>query len=123
VRIEQGAQPPLLRLGNLDSVRDFSDVRDVVAAYELLLEHGESGSVYNVCSGRGCSIRELVEVLVSLSKVTPQVERDPDLYRPSARDQLALVGSPERIRALGWEPRYSLEETLRDLLDDWRSRA
>jgi GDP-4-dehydro-6-deoxy-D-mannose reductase len=123
VQIERGDQPPLLRLGNLDAVRDFSDVRDVVAAYELLLEQGQTGSVYNVCSGRGWSIHELLEQLLELSPVRPQVERDPDLYRPAPRERLALVANPSRIRALGWQPRYSLETTLGDLLDDWRSRA
>ena len=123
VRVERKEQPAVLQLGNLDPVRDFSDVRDVVSAYELLLERGEPGSVYNVCSGRGCSVRELVDRLSRLAGVKVRVERNPDRYRPAPEDRLALVGDPARLRALGWEARYSLDETLRDLLDDWRSRA
>jgi GDP-4-dehydro-6-deoxy-D-mannose reductase len=122
-RIERGEQPPVLRLGNLESIRDFSDVRDVVAAYELLLERGEPGAVYNVCSGQGCSIKELVERLVAMSRVTPRVEQDPSRYRPAKHESLALVGNPARLRSLGWEPRYTLDDTLLDLLEDWRSRA
>ncbi len=123
VRIERGEQPAVLRVGNLDPIRDFSDVRDVVAAYELLLDRGEAGGVYNVCSGRGYSIRELLDRLVALSNAQPQVEQDDALYRPAPRERLALVGNPGRVRSLGWEPRYSLDATLRDLLEDWRSRG
>jgi GDP-4-dehydro-6-deoxy-D-mannose reductase len=123
VRIERQEQPAVLRIGNLEPIRDFSDVRDVVAAYELLLDRGEAGDVYNVCSGRGYSIRELLDRLVALSRVQPQVERDESLYRPAPTERLALVANPGRIRSLGWETRYSFDTTLRDLLDDWRSRA
>jgi GDP-4-dehydro-6-deoxy-D-mannose reductase len=122
VRIERGTQPPRLQLGNLEPVRDFSDVRDVVAAYPRLLERGERGAVYNVCSGRGYSVRELLEKLLELSGQNPRVERDPSRYRTTGPDRLALVGNSARLRSLGWQPRYALETTLRDLLDDWRSR-
>jgi GDP-4-dehydro-6-deoxy-D-mannose reductase len=122
VRIERGDQPAVLRVGNLEPIRDFSDVRDVVAAYELLLDRGEAGGVYNVCSGCGYSIRELLDRLVALSSVHPNLERDDALYRPTPPERLAMVGNPARLRRLGWEPRYRLDTTLRDLLEDWRSR-
>jgi GDP-4-dehydro-6-deoxy-D-mannose reductase len=123
VQIERGEQEPVLRVGALDSIRDFSDVRDVVGAYTLLLDRGERGGVYNICSGRGRSVQELLDTLLTLTPVQPRVERDPSRYRPSPPDRLSLVGNPGRVRALGWEPRYVLEETLRDLFEDWRSRA
>jgi len=123
VRIERGTQEPVLRVGNLDVVRDFSDVRDVVRAYPLVLEHGERGGVYNVCSGRGWKIRDILNHLISRSDAEPKIEVDPDLFRSSTQDKSSLVGDPARVRALGWTPRHSFEETLDDLLADWRTRA
>jgi GDP-4-dehydro-6-deoxy-D-mannose reductase len=120
-RIERGEQEPVLRVGNLDAVRDFSDVRDVVRAYALLLDAGEPGATYNVCSGRGWSIRSLLDHLLQRSKVPARVERDPERYREEPADRLALVGDPSRIRELGWRPRYRFEETLDDLLDAYRA--
>ncbi len=122
-RMEQGQQEPVLRVGNLEDVRDFSDVRDVVRAYVLLLERGARGGVYNVCSGRGRKIGELVEHLVSRARVRPEVVTDPARYRNGSPERQALVADPTRIRALGWSPRYTLEETLDDLLEDWRARV
>ena len=123
VQIERGEREPVLRVGNLDAVRDYSDVRDVVDAYCLLLERGERGGVYNVCSGRGRSVRSIVETLLSLSGCGARIEVDPDLYRPAASDRLALVGDAGRLRSLGWQPTHTFEDTLKDLLEDWRSRA
>ena len=121
--IERGELDPPLRVGNLESVRDFSDVRDVVRAYLLLLERGECGTVYNVCSGQGHSMREVLDVLLSWSSAHPEVEVDPTLFRASAADACALVGDPGRLRALGWRAAHSFEETLRDVLEDQRARA
>ncbi len=120
---ERVGDAPPLRVGNLESVRDFSDVRDVVRAYLLLLERGERGAVYNVCSGRPRSIRDLLDGLLACSSADPGVEVDPALFRPTSPDACALVGNPERIRALGWAPAYTFEESLRDVLEDWRGRA
>lgn len=120
--IEAGRRAPLIEVGNLDAVRDFSDVRDVVRAYWLLLEKGEPGAVYNVCSGRGVSIREVLERLLGLGRSPVEVRVDPARLRPS--DIPALVGDPRRLRAAtGWQPCYALERTLLDLLDDWRRRV
>jgi GDP-4-dehydro-6-deoxy-D-mannose reductase len=120
--IESGLRPPRLEVGNLDVVRDFCDVRDVVRAYWLLIEKGEPGAVYNVCSGRGVSIREVLERLLALSDARADVQTDPARLRPS--DIPVLVGSNERLRAAtAWQPTFSLEQTLRDLLDDWRRRV
>lgn len=120
--IEAGQRPPVLKVGNLEAVRDFADVRDVVRAYWLLLEKGEGGAAYNVCSGRGRRMRELLDLLLSASRVQVEVRVDPDRLRPS--DVPAQIGDPSRLRAAtGWEPRIPLESSLSDLLDDWRART
>lgn len=121
--IERGASEPVLHVGNLESVRDYSDVRDVVDAYLLLLERGESGAAYNVCSGRGHSLSELVERLIAFSDATPSIIVDLERFRPTTGERVAAVGDPARLRALGWVPRYDFDQTLRDVLEDWRKRA
>ena len=122
-RIEQKLQEPVLRVGNLQSVRDFSDVRDVVEAYALLIEQGEPGAVYNISSGVGTEVRTLLDLLLKQSRARPAIEVDPALYRTHEDDRVALVADPARIRALGWRARFSLDETLKDLLEDWRTRV
>lgn len=119
--IADGAAAPVLRVGNLEARRDFLDVRDVVRAYRVLLERGEPGRAYNVCSGRAWSLCELVERLVALSGTETRVEVDPERVRPV--DIPLLVGDAGRLRALGWEPEIPLEKTLRDLLEHARARA
>jgi GDP-4-dehydro-6-deoxy-D-mannose reductase len=119
--VEAGLRPPVLRVGNLEAVRDYTDVRDVVRAYWTLLEKGEQGEVYNVCSGRGRRIGGLLDELLLASGVRVEVRVEPARLRPS--DVPELVGDPTRIHAAtGWEPRIPLEQTLRDLLEDWRQR-
>lgn len=120
--VEAGLRPPALSVGNLEAVRDFADVRDVVRAYWLLLDKGEAGSVYNVCTGRGRRIRELLDVLLARTGARVEVRVDPERLRPS--DVPAQVGDPSRLRAAtGWQPRIPLDQTLVDLLDDWRQRT
>ncbi len=120
--IEAGLRPPVLKVGNLDAVRDFADVRDVVRAYWLLLEQGEPGAVYNVCTGRGRAIRELLDVLLAASRSKVELRVDPRRLRPS--DVPVQVGDPSRFKAAtGWEPRIPIERTLVDLLEDWRARV
>jgi GDP-4-dehydro-6-deoxy-D-mannose reductase len=120
--IERGLRPPRIEVGNLEAVRDFTDVRDVVRAYLLLLEKGEPGQAYNVCSGRGRRIREVLDVLLAGSSAKVEVRVDQNRLRPS--DVPAQVGDPSRLRAAtGWEPRIPLEQTLVDLLSDWRARV
>lgn len=123
VAIERGEQEPVVRVGNLGSIRDFSDVRDVVRAYVRLLERGESGQVYNVCSGVPRSIRSLLDALVARARIQPRIKVDPERYRPDTPERQAIYGNPGRIRALGWEPRIPFEQMLDDLLGDWRSRS
>lgn len=110
-----------LMVGNLEAAKDFTDVRDVVAAYELLVEKGSPGEVYNICAGRAYSIRELAERLISLSTEEIEIVRDPSKKRPT--DTVAIYGDNSRISSLGWAPRHTLEETLKALLDYWRVKA
>lgn len=115
------AGPRVLRVGSLTPVRDFTDVRDMVAAYELALRHGRVGEVYNVGSGRGYAVGEVVERLVQLARVPIQVEVDPERVR--ALESPRLVCDPTRFRTLtGWEPRYTLDEALATVLDYWREQ-
>jgi len=118
--IEAGLHEPVMRVGNLDSVRDFTDVRDMVRAYWLAAERGEPGEVYNIASGRGITIREMLDKLLAMSTVQVRVETDPARLRPS--DVEVLLGDSSKFRqATGWEPRLSLEQTLADSLDYWRA--
>ena len=120
--IEAGRRRPVLAVGNLEAVRDFSDVRDVVRAYWTLLDRGDAGEVYNVCSGKGIRIRDLLQKLIEISGVDVEVRLDPERLRPS--DIPVLVGDPSRLRAAtGWAPRIPLDRTLGDLLADWRARV
>ncbi len=121
-RVEAGHTPPVLKLGNLDAFRDFSDVRDVVRAYPLLLGHGQNGEVYNLASGVGTSVRELAERVMRLSKVPVRLEVEPSRVRGA--DIPFLVGDASRLReATRWEPSYTLERTLRDMLAFERERV
>jgi GDP-4-dehydro-6-deoxy-D-mannose reductase len=119
--IEAGRQPPVLRVGNLDPVRDLSDVRDVAAGYVALLERGMNSHAYNLCSGVGRSIRDVVDVFRSLARVPIDVEQDPALVRRV--EVAALIGSAERAQAdTGWRPAIPFERTAADLLAWWRSQ-
>jgi len=119
-RIEAMLQPPVLEVGNLDSVRDFTDVRDAVQAYRLLGEHGRPGEVYNVCSGKGIEIRLLLDTLLSLSHV-PGIAVSSSESRWQPADVPNQVGDASRlVRATGWQPEIPLHQTLEDVLDSWR---
>jgi len=117
--IEAGSREPILRVGNLDARRDITDVRDTVRAYEALAERGTPHMPYNVCSGRARSMRELLDILLSLSRVRVRVEVDPSRLRPS--DNPVIAGSHDRLtRDTGWRPEIPIEQTLADLLQHWR---
>lgn len=110
---------PVIQVGNLDAIRDFSDVREVIEAYLLLLDRGESGAVYNVCSGKGVAMRELLDTLIALSGIDVEVRVDSSRLRPA--DLPVLIGDPSKLRdATGFAPSGKLDEALRDLLADWR---
>ena len=121
-RIEAGLQEPVVKVGNLDTARDFSDVRDIVRAYHLAVTQGEPGEVYNLASGRARSVQGLLETLLSLADTEIRVERDPARYRPV--DVPEAYGSAEKFRQqTGWEPEIPFEQTLRDTLEYWREQA
>lgn len=106
--------PRLLRVGNLEAQRDFLDVRDVAAAYVLLLANGRAGEVYNICSGRPVAIREVLRQLITIARVPVEVRDDPERMRSS--DLPILSGDATKLRAeTGWEPHYSLAASLRDI--------
>jgi len=120
--IEIGAREPIIEVGNLSAIRDFTDVRDVVRGYQLALDRGERGAAYNLASGRGIEIRSLLDHLTALSKVPVTVKLDPARMRPS--DAPALIGDARLFRQrTGWEPGVPIEQTLEDLLDYWRQRV
>jgi len=110
-----------VHVGNLTPRRDVTDVRDVVRAYRLLVEHGTPGDVYNVCSGRDIAVREIAETLVSMADEPMELVVDPELQRTV--DLPVLRGDNRRLQtATGWDQEIPLEQTLRDVLDDWRHR-
>jgi GDP-4-dehydro-6-deoxy-D-mannose reductase len=121
-RIEAGLQAPVLEVGNLAARRDFTDVRDIVRAYHLLLEQGEPGAAYNIASGTAHSVQEILDTLISFSRASITVRADPARFLPV--DVPVRLGSAERLRAAtGWQPQIPFEQTLRDLLDECRQRV
>ena len=117
--IEAGRQSPVIRVGHLESVRDFTDVRDVVRAYWLALEKGDPGQAYNVCSGVGRKIRQIVDFYLAQSRVKIKFQKDTSRLRLSEVSR--IVGNPEKfMKKTGWKPLIPFETTLRDILDDWR---
>lgn len=109
-------------IGNMTPKRDITDVRDVVRAYRLLVEHGEPGEAYNVCSGRSVAVKEIADILLSMAERHMRLVTDPELQRPV--DIPVLVGDNTRLRkATGWEPTIPLDRTLADVLADWRARV
>jgi GDP-4-dehydro-6-deoxy-D-mannose reductase len=119
--IERGAKPPVLHVGNLEAKRDFTDVRDMVRGYWLALEKGESGEVYNLCRGQAWSIREVLDLLLGMTKQKIEVKQDPARLRPS--DVPILLGDNSKfVKATGWTLTIPFEQTLRDMLEYWRAR-
>ena len=117
--IEAGQRDPVVCVGNLESRRDITDVRDTVRAYRMLLQHGRPARPYNVCSGRAYRVRDLLDALVGLSHRSIEIEIDPSRLRPS--DNPVVAGDHSRISAeTGWTPEIPIERTLDDLLNYWR---
>lgn len=117
--IEAGRREPVMDVGNLDAERDFTDVRDIVRAYWLMLTQGEPGEAYNISSGKGYSIKYLLDTLLSYSTAKIEVRQDPARMRPS--DVPRRVGNASKLRQrTGWEPVIPFEQSLLDILNDWR---
>lgn len=118
-RIERGLAPPTILVGNLETRRDITDVRDVIDAYVRIMERGECGRAYNVCSGRAWRMRDLLDELLRMATTSIGVETDPARHRPV--DVPVVQGDATRLRTeLGWTPRIAVEDTLRATLDYWR---
>ncbi|HLO14595.1 MAG TPA: GDP-mannose 4,6-dehydratase, partial [Anaerolineales bacterium] len=121
IEISVRRRDPVLSVGDIDVTRDFTDVRDIVRAYRLLMERGANGEVYNVCSGREYSIRSLLLKMMDIASVGAEILQDPKRLRPS--EQRRIFGSFNKLRRdTGWQPEIPIEKTLIDILDDWRNR-
>lgn len=117
--IDNGKKEPVLKHGNLDAKRDFTDVRDIVKAYASLMEKGVAGEVYNVGSGKSVSIKYVLDVLLSFSDKQITTEEDKDLVRPVDIKDISS-DSTKLVELTGWRPEISLETTLKDTLDYFR---
>lgn len=114
-RARRGLQPPVIKTGDLDVTRDFTDIRDAIRAFYMLLDRGENGEVYNVCSGQEQSLRFLVESFLRISGAKAELRIDPKRLRPA--EQRRFVGNSDKIRAaVGWMPEITLQTTLADIL-------
>jgi len=120
VAIERGEQE-FLNVGNLDAVRDFLDVRDAVAGLWLISNTGASNEIFNICSGKGYSVRQILERLIQLSNVKINAREETRLMRPL--DEPIKIGDNSKLRSLGWTPRIPIDQTLSDILTYWRSEA
>ena len=119
--IEKGKRDAVIHVGNLEAKRDFTDVRDIVRAYWLSLEKGKAGEIYNIGSGRCWEIREMLNLILSMTDRPIEVRQDPERMRPSDV-QILLSDSTKFVRETGWKPEIPFEQTIRDLLNYWRER-
>jgi GDP-4-dehydro-6-deoxy-D-mannose reductase len=120
--IEAGKTKPEIKVGNLESYRDFTDVRDMVRAYLLAVQKCDAGDVYNIASEKTWQIKKVLEMLVGMSKVKITVKQDPSRMRPS--DVELLLGDATKFRnKTGWKTEVPFEKTLEDLLNYWRDRV
>ena len=120
--IEKGESAPFIHVGDLSPCRDFTDVRDVVRAYRLLLEKGEAGELYNVASGVEYSIKEILDKLLSMSKERIEIKVEEGKFRPA--DMKHFFGSSENLTSrTGWRARINLEKSLEDILNCWRNKV
>jgi nucleoside-diphosphate-sugar epimerase len=122
VRAELGLAEPVLKVGNQDTWRAITDVRDLASALELLAAHGEAGGVYNISGAKTYQIREIVELVLARARVELAVETDKALLRPS--DEKVIFGDSTRlVAATGWEQQVPIEQTVADMLDYWRGKS
>ena len=119
-RISLGLQDPVIEIGDGTIVRDFLDVRDVVAAYALILKKGIKGQVYNVCGGRGYAISDLVTLLADRLQIPVRIKQNPMKLRP--QDNPCIIGSPEKIQTeLGWHPHIPLADSMQEMAAYWET--
>ena len=118
--IAKGRLEPVVRVGNLESARDFIDVRDGVAAMMMLLEKGKPGEPINICTGTAYKISDILERLIRISGLDIKVETEEPLFRPS--DEPLLLGDNIKLKTIGWEQKYTIDQTLQAVYEDWLSR-
>jgi GDP-4-dehydro-6-deoxy-D-mannose reductase len=118
--IHLGKQEPVMQVGNLDSSRDFVDVRDGVRALILLAEQAKAGTLYNICTGKAWTMQESLDMLIKISNTKVKITKDPKLLRLS--DEKVLLGNPAKLQMLGWKPEISFETTLSDIYSNWVER-
>ena len=117
--IEKGKKDPVIYVGNLETIRDFTDVRDIVEAYWLAVEKCTPGEVYNISSQKGYRIKDILDILLGKTKINIEIKVDPQRLRPS--DVPVLIGDSEKFRQkTSWQPKIDFEQTLEDLLSFWR---
>lgn len=120
--IEKGKREPVVHVGNLDAVRDYTDVRDMVRAYYVAVEKCKPGEVYNIATGTGWKIKDVLNILLSMSKVKIKVQPDKDRMRPS--DVEVLIGDASKfLKQTGWKPEIPFRKTMEDLLNYWREKV
>lgn len=120
--IEKGKREPILTVGNLDAKRDFTDVKDMVRAYVMLMEKGVAGEVYNIGFGKSYKMSDVLDILLSFSDVKIKVEVDPSLLRPSDNPEL-LCDNTKFKNLTNWNPEISIEKTLEEILEYWRKNV
>lgn len=120
--IEKGINKPILTVGNLDAKRDFTNVKDMIRAYILLMKKGESGSVYNIGSGKSYKMSDILNMLLSFSNSKIKIEVDPNLLRPSDNPEL-ICDNRKFVSLTGWKPEIDIETTLKEILEYWRGKV
>ncbi len=120
--IEKGKLEPVIHVGNLEAQRDWTDVRDMVRGYLLAVEKCDAGDVYNICTGNAVVIKDMLNMLIGMSKVKVEIRQDPARMRPS--EVPVLIGDNSKFVAkTGWKPEIPFEKTMEDLLNYWRERV
>ncbi|MDI6807910.1 MAG: GDP-mannose 4,6-dehydratase [Candidatus Eisenbacteria bacterium] len=120
--IEMGKSSPTLKVGNLGTERDFTDVRDAVRAYWLAIRHGKAGQVYNVSSGVATPIRDMLDTLLAMASTSTRIQIQELAERRTAWDVPSQLGNAARLSEMtGWKPEIPLKQSLKDNLDSWRS--
>ena len=118
---KQNSITNIIRTGNLNIIRDFLDVRDVVKAYYLLLKKGRKGEVYNICSGNGIILKDIIIQMSTILKLNITLEVDPQLIRPN--DNKMIIGSYQKLKTeLGWQPEINLEKSVVDIINYWQQK-
>lgn len=120
--IEKGKQEPVIHVGNLDALRDYTDVRDMVRGYLIAVETCDPGEVYNICTGKAEKIGDVLKLLLSMSSASVTIKEDPARMRPS--DVRVLIGDNTKfVKKTGWKAEIPFEKTMTDLLNYWRERV